>query len=216
LLVTSVVALGAGCGGPDTNGLADASAAQVGTRSLDALRTAGAVRVVGSLSSANQDGASTWDLLMAGSSTKGTFTQDGHRIEVVKIGDDTYIQGDRAYYEDINEKGAADLLADHWVRLSPTQANQYRFLTIDGLALSLSDYVTGLDGSVRRVDLAGHKAVVVAGKAGTTLYASETGSPVPLRIDLTGSDNGRIAFSDYGASLSVDRPANAVDLSSIG
>jgi hypothetical protein len=167
------------------------------------------------LSSANQDGASTWDLLMAGSSTKGTFTQDGHRIEVVKIGDDTYIQGDRAYYEDINEKGAADLLADHWVRLSPTQANQYRFLTIDGLALSLSDYVTGLDGTVRRVGLAGHKAVVVAGKAGTTLYASETGSPVPLRIDLTGSDNGRIDFSDYGASLSVDRPANAVDLSSI-
>ncbi|MBX6389502.1 MAG: hypothetical protein IRZ08_10970 [Frankia sp.] len=216
----AVAGLLAGCGGSDSsgsesNGLAAAPAAEVGSRSLDALRAAGSVHVIGRLTSTSNGDDISWDLVMAGDRTRGTFTDNSHRLEVIRVGQDTYIQGDRAYYVDIGESDAADLLADTWVRLTPQQADQYRFLTIDGLALSLGEYLAAMTGSVTSAELDGQAAVQASG-GGIVLYAAERGDPLPLLIELSGTDNGRIEFTEYGSSLEVEAPAEWVDLAQLG
>ncbi|OHV36476.1 hypothetical protein [Pseudofrankia sp. EUN1h] len=207
---------GCGGGGPKDNGLAKASATEVGNRTLDAFRHAESVRVLGRLASGSADNsASSWDLRMAGAGTSGTFTSGKHKIDVVKANADTFIRGDQGYYQEIGESDASALLAGQWVRLTPTQANQYRFLTVEGLALSLTEYLSTLSGTVTPTTFAGRDAVLVKG-SGVTLYAAATGDPVPLRIDVVGSDNGRIEFTDYDSATTAKAPEGAVDLGRLG
>jgi len=217
LLVGGILA---GCGGsdkPKDNGLTQASAGEVGTKALDAFRHADNVRVTGRLSSGSaENGQSSWDLRMDGTTTSGTFTSGNHKIDVVKSDKDTYIRGDKGYYEEIGEGDAAELLAGRWVRLTPAQANQYRFLTVEGLALSLADYLNGLSGQVTATTFAGQDAVQVTGKAGVTLFAAAKGDPVPLRIDVIGGENDRIEFAGYGSTTAADIPKDAVDLGALG
>ncbi|ONH32030.1 hypothetical protein [Pseudofrankia asymbiotica] len=216
LLLAGVMA---GCGGdgPKSNGLEKASADQVGDRTLDAFRHADNVRVVGRLASGSTEtGGSTWDLRMAGTTTSGTFTSGSHKIDVVKSGADTFIRGDEGYYKEIGEVDAASLLAGRWVRLTPAQADKYRFLTVEGLALSLTEYLSSLSGPVTTTTFASRDAVLVKGTSGVTLYAATTGDPVPLRIDVVGGTNSRIEFSEYGSATTAAVPNDAVDLASFG
>jgi hypothetical protein len=220
LVVVGLVACGGGSKDDDKdNGLAKASATDVGTRVLDAFRNSDNVRVLGRLASGSTDngtGSSNWDLRMVGPATSGTFTTGTHRIDVVKSGADTFIRGDQGYYQEIGEMDAAPLLAGHWVRLTPTQANKYRFLTVDGLSLSLTNYLSNLSGTVTPMTFAGRPAVQVKATSGVTLVAAATGDPVPLRIDVIGNQNGRFEFSDYGSATTAEVPRDAVDLGSLG
>ncbi|MDT3438401.1 MULTISPECIES: hypothetical protein [unclassified Pseudofrankia] len=216
LLLAGVMA-GCGGGGPKNNGLDKDPAPRVGSRALDAFRHADSVRVIGRLSSGStESGDSTWDLRMVGTTTSGTFTSGSHKIDVVKSGADTYIRGDQGYYQEIGESDASSLLAGRWVRLTPAQADKYRFLTVEGLALSLTEYLNSLSGNVTATTFAGRDAVLVKGGSGVTLYAATTGDPVPLRIDVVGGENSRIEFSDYGSATTAAVPGDAVDLASFG
>lgn len=202
-------------GGGDTNGLEDAAPAEIGTRSVEALRTAGSVRVVGTVQDPTTDGSTTYDLVMSGSSARGTVTSGPIVTELVKVNDDTYTKGSRAYYESIGEGDAADLLADRWVRLPAEDAAQYRYFSIEGFVLAISEYVTALDGPVTTEDLAGRRAVVAGSEQGTRLWAANSGEPVPLRLDMLDGEQGRMEFSDYGSDVPIPAPAEAVDLASL-
>ncbi|MBL7518715.1 hypothetical protein I6A84_11465, partial [Frankia sp. CNm7] len=208
---------GGGGGGAEATGRAAAPAAEIGGRTLDSFRAVDNVRVTARLSSGSVENADTsWDLRIAGQTTSGTFTISGHKIEVIKIEADTYIRAGVGYYAEIGESDAADLLADRWVRLTERQADQYRFLTVDGIALSIEGYLTNLDGAVSKTTLDGRDAVRVEDRDGVTLYAATTGDPVPLRIDLVGQENGRLEFLEYGAAAVATAPADPVDLAGIG
>lgn len=215
LLAGAALALTACTGGSDTNGLEDASPAEIGTRSVEALRTAQSVRVVGTVQDPSADGTTNYDLVMSGSSSRGTVTSGSIVTEVVKIADDTYARGSKEYYESIGEGAAAELLADRWVRLSDDAAGQYRYFTIDGFALSIGEYVSALDGDVSTEKINGKPAVEVGSKVGTRLWAANTGDAVPLRLELLGGDEGKMEFSEYGSKVAIAAPANAVDLASL-
>ncbi|CUU53863.1 hypothetical protein Ga0074812_101361 [Parafrankia irregularis] len=214
-VVAAMVLALAACGGEETNGLQDASAAEVGTRSVDALNSAGSVHVVGTAQDPSAEGSTRYDLVLSGSSARGTITSGSVVTEIVKVADDTYTKGSRAYYESIGEGDAADLLADKWVRLPAEDAEQYRLFTIEGFAMAIGEYVAALDGKVTTEDLAGRQAVAAGSAEGTRLWAANTGDPVPLRLDMLNGEQGRMEFSDYGTKVSITAPAGAVDLASL-
>ncbi|MCK9899824.1 hypothetical protein CC117_01260 [Parafrankia colletiae] len=213
----AVVAAGVtACGGDtETNGLEKASPAEVGTRSVEALRDAGSVRVLGTVQDPSSDGTTTYDLVMAGSSARGTVTSGQIVAELVKVDDDTFTKGSREYYESIGEGDAAELLADQWVRLSTEAAAQYRFFSIEGFVQALGEYVAALDGEVTTEEVGGRRAVVAGSPGGTRLWAANTGEPVPLRMDMLDGEEGRMEFSDYDAAVSITAPTSSVDLSSL-
>lgn len=212
-----VAALGlAACGGSDTNGLEEMSPAEVGTRSVEALQSASSVHVVGTVDDPSSGTATSYDLTLAGSSAQGVVSSAGLRTEIVRIDEATYVRGDQGYYESINEADAAELLADRWVRLAPDAAAQYQYFTLEGLALSITDYVVTLEGEVRKEDAGDTPAVVAGSPEGSRLWAANTGEPYPLRLDMAGADQGRIEFSDYDADVTITAPTDVVDLAELG
>jgi hypothetical protein len=204
------------CGGSGTNGLDKTSAAEAGRRAVAAFRSAPSVRVVGMVQSAGRENAASYDLVMSGTNTRGTIVRYNQRTEVVKVDGDTYIKGDQSFYRGIGEADAAELLAGRWVRLPADQAGEYRFFTIEGLALSLTEYVSAMRGSVVQTKLGEAKAVTVTSPDGSRLWASNTGAPYPLRLEMSGTDRGRIDFSGYGDKTSITRPPDPVDMSRLG
>ncbi len=204
------------CGGPGTNGLENATAADVGGRAVDAFRGASSVRVVGDVASGGRNEGSRYNLLLSGGSVKGTIQRRGTEHEIIKVGDDTYVRAGRTYYEALGEADAAPLLAGHWVRLSSKQAGEYRYFTQEGLALAVAQYTTGLTGPVTTTTLGEEKAVSASSSNGSTLWAANTGDPYPLRLKMSGTDTGTLEFSDYGAEVSIAAPPEALDFPRIG
>nr|MDT0667614.1 hypothetical protein [Micromonospora sp. DSM 115978] len=131
-----------GCGGADTNGLESTPAADLGDRVVEAFRDAESVHVVGVIEPAGRAGSS-YDLRLTGESTTGTIIRDGHEHEIVKVDQDTYIKGGAEYWESVGEAEAADLLSGSWVRLSSLESEQYRYFTVEGLALAITQYTEG-------------------------------------------------------------------------
>lgn len=207
--------LTAACGGGDTNGLEDVSPAEVGTRSVEALRAAESVHITGSIQDPSAEGSTAYDLVLSGKSARGTVTTGTIVTELVKVGDHTYTRGSRDYYEMIGEGDAADLLAGRWVRLGTEEAALYRFISIEGFVMMISEYVAALDGEVGTEDVAGQRAVVAHSPEGTKLWAANTGEPVPLRLEMLDGEQGRIEFADYGSDVSVTAPTDVVDLASL-
>jgi hypothetical protein len=214
-LAAVLVAVLAGCGGSDTNGLESTPAPELGGRVADAFRGAGSVHVVGDVESAGRAGSS-YDLRMTSQSTTGTIIRDGHRHEIVKVGEDTYIRGDAEYWKSVGETEAADLLAGNWVLLSMAEAVQYRYFTVEGLALAVTQYTEALADPVTQAELAGADVVTASAPDGSKLWASNTGAAYPLRLEMSGSDTGFLEFSDYDAELNVTPPTDAIDLARLG
>jgi hypothetical protein len=57
-------------------------------------------------------------------------------------------------------------------------------------------------------------ALVDTGSDGGTLYVSETGSPLPVRVAKSGSAGGELTFDGYNETLHVAAPPGAIDISS--
>jgi hypothetical protein len=204
-----------GCGGSDTNGLESTPAAELGDKVVDAFRDADSVHVVGVTETAGRAGSS-YDLRLTGDATTGTIVRDGHEHEIVKVGQDTYIRGDAEYWKSVNEAEAADLLSGSWVRLSSLESEQYRYFTLEGLALAITQYTESLGDPVTQAKLGDTAVVTAAAGDGSTLWAANTGSAYPLRLQMSGSDTGVLEFSEYDAELVVTPPTDAIDLARLG
>jgi hypothetical protein len=76
--------------------------------------------------------------------------------------------------------------------------------------------VSALQGGVVKTTLGGAKVVTVTSPDGSRLWASNTGAPYPVRLEMSGTDRGRIDFSGYGDHVPINRPADPVDMSRIG
>jgi hypothetical protein len=205
----------AACGGPGTNGLEKATAAEVGNRAADAFRDASSVRVVGDTDSGGRSEDTRYNLVLTGTSAKGTIDRNGIDHEIIKVGADTYVRAGREYYEALGEADAAGLLAGRWVRLSSEAAEQYKFFTRDGLALSVTQYTKSLAGPVTTTKVGDAAAVSAASPNGSTLWAANTGNPYPLRLKMSGADTGTLEFSDYDHETKIAPPADALDFSLI-
>ncbi len=97
LLLALATAAACGGGGEKTNGLEKLPAAEVGSRTLSALRSAPGVHVVGTEKDPSSDSPARYDLVMSATTTRGTIEEYGQQTQLVKIANDTYVRRGRRH-----------------------------------------------------------------------------------------------------------------------
>ncbi len=215
----------AGCGGsgstpatpppttaaPATSSLAGLTADEVLAKAKTTAQAAKSVHVKGELSDSGQ--SITIDLQLAGVARgSGTVTQNGGRIDLVRIGNDIYFKGD--------EKALTQTVAQGNAQLVKLIAGRYVKATVDtpgfsnfaGL-LDLVEFVKGVmspDGKISRIDgkpVAGIPTVGLKddAKTGGFLYIADQGEPFPLLLE-PASGPGSVTMREWNADATITAP----------
>jgi hypothetical protein len=206
--------LAAGCGGggsgPATNGEEKKPTRQIGNDAAAALKAARSVHIVGT--STDSGKKTSLNLKFQGADTAGTVTQDGHTVEIIKVGAMSFLKADRGYYQAQGvPPQAAVLTADRWVKVPASSGSAFGDITLASFADQLASG-PGDGGAVTQSMLNGQKVVLVKASNGTAGYVANTGAPVPLRLEKAGADSGRFDFSEYGANFGIKAPAEPLEL----
>jgi hypothetical protein len=216
----AAVILVSGCGGGSSgNGIDKLSGAKALERVKAATGHVKSVHVTGTIST-NGDQLEV-DVRLAQDKGAGTMRIGGGEVEVRRIGTTVYVNGDEKGYEGFGaDADKATAAAGKWLKSDQAGGPLSSFSSFLDLK-SLFGALLTPDGPVRAGDsttINGRKALALIDtkSAGGRLYVAETGDPVPLRIQKTGADAGRIDFTDYGETVDVQAPDGAVDISQLG
>jgi hypothetical protein len=199
---------------PVTSGLEHKSAAQVLHAATAALTAAKSVRVTGTGVSEKGKPMQV-DLRFQGRSGSGTVQQQGAKLMVITVGDDTWINGDQGAWKQMGAPAEVlSRLAGRWVKLAPRHTELAGFsLTSFTAALAKSD--RPLVATVGQSMLDGKQVVVISEHDGSKLYVANTGPAYPLRAENKGKDAGRFDFTEYGTDFHITAPSDAVDIGRI-
>jgi hypothetical protein len=112
---------------------------------------------------------------------------------------------------------AASLMADKWLKTSASNGQFAGFASLLDIDKFVSDLLTpsGTPQKGKLTDVDGAKAYTLIDPDNGTLYIAATGDPLPLRVEKSGDDGGRVDFTDFNDDLSVEAPAGAVDISQL-
>ncbi len=197
--------------------LADARRELLATRS---------VRVTGTIST--KAGTPTTEKidLRLGHSAKGealamgtvttTLTSAGRTsqvaVELVRVGGDLYLHGDRDYYARIDPRVAS--VGGQWLSLPVGQDRSLSDLTdVTQLASGLNASGASTAGRIRF----GTQQAIVVRAGGALAYVAASGRPLLLRLQRPQGNAvaGLLNFTGYDAALSVRPPARSVPLQSL-
>ena len=219
-----VAALGltlvAGCGGGDkTNGIEKLSATDALAKVKTATADVKSVHVKGTI---NQSGkALTLDVSVGSTAAEGSIGVGGGTMDLRYVNGTTYFRGDSKVFAAFGANAAqSSLAAGRWIKDTSSNGPAGSFSSFLD-EKKLFEALLTPDGTVSKGGTAtvnGKKAVILvdSSSAGGKLYISDTGAALPLRIERTGSDGGRVDFLDYDADVNVDAPSGALDLSQLG
>lgn len=207
---TSVIL--AGCGGSSDNGEAKKTGPQVASDAADALKTAGAFHISGTMTS---DGKPTSvDLQIQGNSASGKMTLDGATFNLVIINGKDYIKGDTKFWTTSGVPAqSAALLNGRWVTAPSSTSSDFAQLTADGFAKELKNPSDGtIQNPVHKAKLDGKDVVVVTQKDGSEMDVAAKGKPYPQRIS-NKKESGALTFSGWGERQPIKTPPSPLDLS---
>jgi hypothetical protein len=249
VLPTVLVLALAGCGGDDGGSGSGGDLASKEPKAIldDVSAALGKVRsyhVEGTQS--DKDGRSTLTGdVSAGGDVRFRMTVAQSKLELIAVGDRTYMKADRAFWS--SRGGAAgpriaNLLADRWV-IAPDEAGGELRGSLDQLLpRNLAYCVTRTSGTVSKrgtEKLDGHDVVVLTDKGdkpGTSpgeMYVSTTGPALPLRVVQTGPEKpggtndprcgdddssttaSDVRLSDFDEPVDVKAPPNPLDLTTL-
>ena len=210
----------AGCGGSSPssgNGIAAKSAEQIVAAAKSAADTAASVHIAGSVVSSGKPLAIDLRLL-AGKGGKGTITIEGLRIDLVRVAGAVYINGSEALYRHLAGPAAAQLLKGKWLKAPEKSGNFAPLAALTDLA-GLIDTTLANHGTLVREGTStveGRRAVGVRDSSqGAVLYVAAAGSPFPLEISKGGGGGGRIVFSEWDQPVTIEAPANAININQL-
>ena len=178
------------------------------------LVSAGSVRLVGT--GGNKSFRLSMDMRATQQGGRGFLTLNGDRIDVVAIGDAIYFKTGEAFYRKQGAGEGAKLVAGRWVKAKSTtkEFSQFKsFTTLDGIA----EDVLQPTGRVRLTEQTTKDGQQVVGLArnGGALYVTATDPVRPVLLVEAGGKNG-LHFKDYGAKVSLNPPADALDPAKLG
>jgi hypothetical protein len=236
LIVVALVILGialvAGSGGNDGASDPDSSAValngeegktpeQVLDDARVNLRTTTGVHAAGNVTSDGQN--IRLDLDFAGNAVKGILTIEGNDVQIIKIGDEVYLKGDRDFYLSVanGDEAAVDAIGNKWLKATGEDAQDFNEFTLDGFAdaFKVNDDDSKLNPTVGRESFMGQPAVVLTQADGSRLFVANTGKAYPLRIENKNSaDAGQIDFTKYDQPVEISAPSSSdvLDLSEVG
>jgi hypothetical protein len=185
------------------------------------LRTTSGVHAAGNVTSDGQN--IRLDLDFAGNAVKGVLTIGGNDVQIIKIGEDVYLKGDRDFYLSVanGDQSAVDAIGTKWLKATGDDAKDFNEFTLDGFAdaFKVNDGDSKLNPTLGREDFMGQPAVVLTQADGSRLLVANTGKAYPLRIEnKNSSDAGQIDFSKYDQPVQISAPpsSDVLDLSQVG
>lgn len=184
-----------------TNGIDKLSATEIVTKMQAAASAATSVHVAG------KSGTTSIDLKLGGASADGLVGIGGGKLEVVRIGEQLYLKGDRTFWTTSANAHVAAVVAGKYVKIAGTQAAQYGLFTkmseFFGQALKPSGTVT--KGAVSMID--GQQAIALTDTSdGSVLYVALEGPPLPIKTTNTGKDAGEVDFTGWNQAITVVAP----------
>jgi hypothetical protein len=220
-LVAAVVGalLVTGCGGGSSgNGIeklkADDALAKVKAAAADVT----SVHVKGTIKQSGQD--LTLDVSVGSSAAKGSVGVGGGTMELRLVDGVTYFRGDSKVFAAFGANAAqASLAANRWIKDTSASGPAGSFSAFldrkklfDALLTPQGTIKTGGSATVD-----GKKAVILVDSSaeGGKLYVAAEGAALPLRIERSGDNGGRVDFLDYNADVKVEAPSGALDLSQL-
>jgi hypothetical protein len=216
-------ALLAGCGGGKKAAKSNGEAAKAANRVLAdakaAATKASSVHVSGQVASGGTP--ITLDLSMAGDKgAKGSMSTNGLEFEIVRIGDTAYIRGSDAFYQHYAGAAVAHLLHGKWLKASIVSGRFRSLAPLTNIRVLFSK-VASSHGKLVNEGTTTYKGDDVVAIRDTSdnskLYVASTGTPFPVAI-IGGKkgQSGAIAFGDWNASVSLQAPKDAIDISQLG
>ncbi|HEU5035108.1 MAG TPA: hypothetical protein VFT62_10180 [Mycobacteriales bacterium] len=218
LVLLPAVALVAACGS-GSNGIEKLSGAQALKKVQAATRSVQWVHVKGRL---DQGAGHTVqiDLHLGDGKAVGTATVGNGTLDVRLLNGLVYFRGNAAAFSALGASSAETAsVAGKWLKSDATTgpfAGLSAFRDLHSAFQALLRPSGKLEaGPVTTIN--GQKvATIIEVSDGSKLYVADTGQPLPVRIERSGAQSGRIDFTDYGKAVSVQAPPNAIDLNQAG
>ncbi|MGW8378668.1 hypothetical protein [Streptomyces sp. ODS28] len=214
------------------NGIEKQPVKKVAERTVEAMRSASALRMKGAL--ATEKGRVAIDLALAKSGDcSGTFGVGGGEAELRKKSAATYVKADSGFFkalgkEDPKAAFVGQMLKGRWIKLPAEGMSQgpgsasgsgpgAEAMSDPGTFCKLSTLTSGMKASDaekaekgKPTTVAGRKALPLVEKknGGTeTSYIAMEGEPYLLKLEKTGGkEPGSMTFGDYGKPLKVAAP----------
>lgn len=219
LMMLPVLALAA-CGGSSSssgNGEASKAPNQILSDAVNAAQSASSVRVSGSIVDGGQPVAVDLKLVNGRGGT-GSMTIQGAPVQIIDVNNTLYLKGSDAFWSKAGGGSAVvKLLHGKWLK-APASGNYGSLASLTSMHTLFSQLLTG-HGSLKKGStstVSGQSAVAVtdSGKGGT-IYVATSGKPYPVQLSKAGSGGGNVRFTEYGQTVSLAAPANAVDVSQL-
>ena len=223
LALVLTAALLAGCGGSKQSAPANDEASKSGSQVLADAKAAATSASSGHVSGSLRSNGTpiTVDLsTVRGKGAKGSLSENGLGLQLVRIGDTFYIQGSDAFYKHFAGAAVAQLLHGKWLKASNTQRQLKPLIPLTSLA-ALFALISSSHGKLvndGRTTYKGTDVVAIRDTSdGSKLYVAATGKPYPVAVVSTKyGKNGAIMFGDWNKSVSLSAPSDAIDISQFG
>ena len=200
---------------PASNGISSKSADEIFNTAVTTAEAATSVHVVGAIKSGAQSVGLNLSIVQ-GKGASGSISEGSASFKLISVGGSYYIQPDREFLlKFAHTSAAADLFKGKWLKASSTDGSFASFgqlTSIKSLIGSLPHgHGTLTKGSTST--LAGQPAIAVTSSKGGTMYVATTGKPYPLQVSKTsGSQSGKVTFSDYDKPFTITAPANSINI----
>jgi hypothetical protein len=214
LVVTGAALTGCSSEDPDagTNGVGKLGPDRIQSQALTAARSAGAVRLSGTVVTSGR--TYTLDMRLKDDGGTGSVTSKGAAFRLLRVGKQLYLKANADFWNHADGSdgtaGAVGKLDGKYVRV-PTRDPAYKkFSGFTDKDLLLSGLLA-LHGTLAKdghYEQSGVRTVRITGDKGSggTLDVSLEGKPYPLRL-VRGGGAGTLRFSDWGKDFSVAQPA---------
>lgn len=200
----------AGCAGSELGGEEPAT---IVDRTVQAMGEVDTLHLSGALSQDGNDLTIDIDARADGDCSGAIAMAGGGDLEILSVGDQTYVKGDAGFWEQqAGEQAAAvqAIVGDKWVLL-PGGGTFASFCDVQQLVGNIegSEYEKLGDAEVDGADAV---RLTSTGKSSTTIYVASEEPHHLLRIE---SQQGALTFSGFGEEVSLEAPPSAevVDLS---
>ncbi len=161
----------------------------------------------------------TLDASLAKDQAHAQLSLLGISVEAIRIGDTLYIKGNRAFDTRLESTTGAKVPPGVWLK-GPADGvlGQVGTFTDMNREVPLILEARGPLTKGAAVKVNGQPAIEVKETAklfAGTLYVATTGQPYPLLLRKAGRETGQTTFSDWNGSITVDPPADAIDISQL-
>ena len=215
-LVTATLAAAAllltACGSGPLEGK---TGSEVATAAADALESAGAFHLSGTISRGGS--ATEVDLQLQGEDASGTLSLDGQEIELITVDDAVYVQAAPEFWSSFGIPAESAAQFDgQWVSVPAEAAAGFQSFTLAGFVAEIRSPDGEVEDEVTTTEVDGDDAVVVSLLDGSSLTVldDDPSYPVALTNDEGGS-SGTLTISGFGEEEDITAPSGALDLTEV-